>query len=183
MGSFKGSVNLLSLLGAEVVSMEVNGVVRNVVAIPVGWNDITVTVNETTQKPNAAYLNLRAWETSDSYKKVCIERNDDKDDYVAPSHQIQVNYGADFQEAAQKAAAARLSKDEAFMAKNPTEETIALQAKYEVSNKSRIGTLTPLAKKQPQQYNGQAASANAGSWVPPAPGSDGHVEPTDDLPF
>lgn len=183
MGSFKGSINLLSLLGAEVVSMEVNGVVRNVVAIPVGWNDITVTTNETTQKPNAAYLNLRAWETGDAFKKACMERNDDKEDYIAPSHQLQVNYGAEFQELAQKAAVARLSKDEKFMEKNPTEEAIVQQAKYDVSNKSRIGTLTPLARKQPQQFNGQAAAANAGAYVPPAPGSDEHVNPADDLPF
>lgn len=183
MGSFRGSINLLSLLGAEVVSMEVNGKVRNVVAIPVGWNDITVTMNETTQKPNAAYLNLRAWETNDAYKKACVEKNADKEGYIAPSHNMQVSYSETFQENAQKAATARLIKDETFMAKSPTEEAIAQQAKYDVSNKSRIGTLTPLARKQPAQYTGQATQTSAGAWVAPAAGQDGHVNPDEDLPF
>lgn len=182
MSNFKGSINLMSLLGANVVSMEVNGVVKNVVAIPVEWNDITVTVNSATGKPNAAYLNVRAWETNDTFKKACIERNEDKEDYTPPSHSLQVNYSEEFQQCAQKSAISRLLKDENFMAVNPSEEDIKKKAKYEVNNKSRIGTLTPLARKQPQAFSGQAEQANVSEYVPNASGYT-QDNPDDDLPF
>ncbi len=181
MVNFRGSINLMQLTGAEVRSMEIAGAVRNVVVIPVVWNDIAVTTDKTTQKPNAAYMNLRAWETNNKFRQTCIEHNADKEDYVPPTHQLQNCYSLEFQEAAQKSVEARLRKDDKFMADNPSDDEIKTRARNEVSNKSRIGTLTPLTRKQPQPYTGQAEAAVAGEWQPPTAEQD--EKPVDDLPF
>ncbi|MDD3037946.1 hypothetical protein [Bacteroides sp.] len=184
MGNYKGSINLMQLMGAKVVSMEVNGKPMNCVCIPVGWNDIAVTADKTTNEPNGAFLNLRGWETGANFRKACEERNTDKEGYVAPSHQISVSYTESFQEAAQKSAEARLRNNAEFMKNNPTDDDIKKQAKYDVSNKSRVGTLTPLERQQPTAYAGQSPAAQvAGQWTPPTVDAEGHVIPGDDLPF
>jgi hypothetical protein len=179
MSNFKGNINLMQFLGAEVRSMKIGGTVHNVVVIPVDWNDINITTDKTTLKPNAAYMNLRAWETNDKFRQSCMEHNADKEDYTAPTHQIQNSYSQDFQELALKSAEARLRKDDKYMAENPSDDDIKTKARNEVSNKSRIGTLTPLARKQPQPYTGQAEAASAGEWQPPTE----NQEVKDDLPF
>lgn len=181
MANFKGSINLLQLIGAEVRSMEIAGSKRNVVIVPVDWNDIAVTTDQSTNKPNAAYMNLRAWETNNKFRQTCIEHNADKEDYVPPTHQIQNSYSLNFQEAAQKSVEARLREDEKFMAKNPSDDEIKTKAKNEVSNKSRIGMLTPLTRKQPQPYTEQAEEAVAGEWQPST--AEQEQKPIDDLPF
>lgn len=184
MGNFKGSINLMQLLGAKVVSMEVNGKPMNCVCIPVGWNDIHVTADKTTNQPNGAYLNIRGWGTSPKFRQACEANNTDKEGYIAPSHQLSASYTEDFQKAAVASAEARLRGDEKFMAENPSEEEIKKQASYAVSNKSRIGTLTPLERKEPEAYTGQAAPAQGvGEFVPPTVDADGNVLPGADLPF
>lgn len=172
MGNFKGSINLMQFVGAEIRSMEIGGSVRNVVVIPVNWNDISV-VTDTTKRPNAAYLNLRAWETNDKFRQACMDHNADKEGYIAPTHQLQNSYSPEFQEAALKSVEARLRKDDKYMSENPSDEDIKTKAKNEVSNKSRLGTLTPLARKQAAL----AQAASSGEWQPPT------ADPTDDLPF
>lgn len=182
MENFKGSINLMQLIGAEIRSMEIAGTVRNVVVIPVDWNNIAVTTDKTNQKPNAAYMNLRAWETNNKFRQACIEHNADKEGYVPPTHQLQNSYTQEFQEAAQKSVEARLRNDEKYMAENPSDDEIKTRARNEVSNKSRIGTLIPLSRKQQQTYVGQAEAAVAGEWQPPTPEQE-QDGPIDDLPF
>lgn len=179
MANFKGSVDLLKLNGAQVVTIEVNGKPQTVVAIPTGWNDIAVT-SDTEGKPKGAYLNLRAWETNEKFRKACLERDPEQE---PPTHQIQVSYREEFQNAAQLAAEKRLRADDSYMAKNPSEEDILKEAKYAVSNKSRIGTLTAMVKKEAPAYTGQAPVAATGAWAPPAVDENGNVNPGDDLPF
>lgn len=65
------------------------------------------------------------------------------------------------------------------MAENPSDDDIKTKARNEISNKSRLGTLTPLARKQPQSFTGQAEAASAGQWQSPT--GDQNVK--DDLPF
>ena len=184
MGNFKGSINLMQLMGAKVVSMEINGKPMNCVCIPTGWNDIRVTADKATNQPNGAYLNLRGWGTSPKFRQACEKNNADKEGYVAPSHQLHNSYSEEFQKAAIASAEARLRGDEEFMAKNPSEEDIKKQASYAVNDKSRIGTVTPLERKEPEAFAGQAAPAQGvGGWTPPAVDAEGNVLPGDDLPF
>lgn len=180
MINFKGSINLMQLIGAEIRSMEIAGAVRNVVVIPVDWNNIAITIDKDMQKPNAAYMNLRAWETNNKFRQTCIEHNADKEGYVPPTHQLQNSYSPVFQEAAQKTVEARLRRDDKYMAENPSDDEIKTRARNEVSNKSRVGTLTPLSRKQPQTYTGQAEAVVAGNWQPSTAEQSGTV---DDLPF
>jgi len=179
MANLKGSVDLLKLLGAKVVSIEVNGKPQTVVAIPTGWNDIKVTADDQ-GNAKAAYLNLRAWETKDNFRKACLERDPEQE---PPTHQLQVSYTEAFDNKAKLAAEKRLRADAEYMAKNPSEEDILKEAKYSVSNKSRIGTLTAMPKKEAPAFAGQAPAAAAGEWKPPAVDENGHVIPGDDLPF
>ncbi len=183
MGNFKGNINLMQLVGAQIVSMEVNGKSMNCVCIPVAWNDIYLTADRTANQPNGAYLNLRAWATGIKYRQTCEVNNADREGYVAPSHQLSVSYSENFQKAANTAAETRLRNDKEFMAKNLPEEEIKKQALYAVSNKSRIGTLTPLERHQPEVYTGQANPAQGvGEWTPPVTDEE-NTQPSDDLPF
>lgn len=177
--NYKGSIDLLKLNGATLASIEVApGVVKNCVVVPVEWNDIQVPANAE-GKPTGAYMNIREWETGDAFRKACVERNADKPDYVAPSHQLEVSYSEDFRKAAIAAAVKRLKADASFMAANPSEEAIEKEAKYSVSNKARLGHITPMQPKPQQQYQGAAPAATAGAYTPPAEAAG----PVDDLPF
>lgn len=181
--NYKGSINLMQLMGAQVVSMEVGGKQRNVVAIPVEWNDIFVSADRD-GKPTGAYLALRAWTVGEKYKQACIANNADKEDYMPPTHQLQVSYRQEFQDAAEKAVVARLRKDKKYMAQKPSEDGIKKQARIEVSNKSRVGTLTPLERKPATPFTGQAAQAAYAPASPlPADASNHAVPAEDDLPF
>lgn len=183
MRNFKGNINLMQLVGAKVVSMEVNGKSMNCVCIPAAWNDIYLSADKATNEPNGAYLNIRAWGTGVKYRQVCEANNADKEGYIAPSHQISTSYSEQFQKDAVAAAENRLRKNEELMAKNLPEEEIKKKALYTVSNKSRIGTLTPLEPQQPEAYTGKAAPAQGISeWIPPMEDSE-DSQSKDDLPF
>lgn len=74
----------------------------------------------------------------------------------------------------------RLRQDTEFMAKNPTEDDIKREAAYAVSNKARIGYVTPLKRREPATYTGTAPSASvAGGYV----ATSGEADMNDDLPF
>ena len=175
----RSSIDLLALVGAKLMSVEINGKKVNVVAIPTGWNDISVTADKTTNEPNHAYLNMREWETSQKFREACVLRHQDEEDYIAPSHQISVSYSEDFTKAAIASAEKRLRADKEFMARGLSDEDIKNEARYAVNNKARIGYVTPLKRAEPAAYTGTAPTAQGvGSWTPPA-----EVSPEDDLPF
>lgn len=184
MGHFKGSINLMQLLGTSVVSMEVSGKTMNCIVIPADYNDISVTVDKTTNQPNGAYLNFRLWETNAKFRQSCVERNSDKEGYIAPSHHFSNSYRELFQKNAEASAERRLRADEEFMKKERTDEQIKNEAKYAVNNKAQIGTVTPLERQQPIAFTGQAAPATAsGAFVAPTVDKDGNTLPPEDLPF
>lgn len=176
----KSSIDLLALVGAELMSVEKNGKRMNGVFIPVDYNCIGVTADKNTGVPNHAYLNMREWETSAKFRDVCVQNHQGEDGYMPPSHQIAVSYTEDFETAARASAEKRLRADKEFMKKKPSEEDIKREAAYAVSNKARIGYVTPLKRQEPAAFTGIAqAAAGTGAYVPPA----GEVDPTDDLPF
>lgn len=175
----KSSIDLLALVGAQLMSVEINGKKVNAVVVPTAWNDISVTADKTTGLPNHAYLNMREWETSQKFKDACMQNHLGETDYVAPSHQIAVSYTTDFEQKAVAAAEKRLRADATFMAKNPSEEDIKKEAKYAVANKSRIGYVTPLKPAAAPAYTGAAQTAQGiGAYTP-----NNEVSPEDDLPF
>lgn len=175
----KASFDYLKLLGAEVRSVEVNGKPMNCVVIPVAWNGIKVTADSTTGKPSAATQYLREWETNQKYKEACIANNTDKPDYMPPSHHIAVSYSEELEKAYKRRIEARLRADEKFMATNPTEDDIKKKVSYELSNQTRIGTVTPMKRQEAPVYTGTAPTATTGAYVPPP----AEVNPGDDLPF
>ena len=176
----KSSIDLLSLAGAELVSIEKNGKKVNCVVVPVAYNCISVTANKETGVPNHAYLNMREWEVSQKFREACIRNHEGEDDYLPPSHQISVAYTEEFTNLARSSAEKRLRGDAEFMAKNPTDEDIKREAAYAVSNKARIGYVTPLKRQEPAAYTGTAPAASVqGAYVPPT----GEAQPEDDLPF
>jgi hypothetical protein len=176
----KSSIDYLKLQGAQVMSVEINGRPMNCVVIPVAYNGITVTADKDTGLPNAAYQNLREWETSQKYKDACMANNTDKPDYIAPSHSIDVSYPEALETAYKKRYEELVRKDEKFMATNPTEDAIKDEAKNRYRRQLRIGTVTPLKRAEPQPFMGAAqAASSTGAWVPPPT----EVNPGDDLPF
>lgn len=183
MGNLRESINLMQLVGAKLISVDNNGKPLNGIFIPVEHNDIPVFTNPTSGEITGVYLNMLGWETNASFRHACEERNAGKEGYVAPSHQLSVSYGEDFQQYAESCALKRLQNDSEFMAKNPSEEEIKKQASYAVNKKRRIGTVTPMEKKQPTPYTGHAPATTAGVWIPPAVDANGNTEIPDDLPF
>lgn len=174
----KSSIDLLGLVGAQVKSDVINGKPVNLIVIPVAWNDISVTV-DTNGTPNHAYLNMREWETNEKFRKACEANHAGEEDYIAPSHQISVSYSEEFEKAAIASAEKRLRADATFMAKNPTDEDIKREARYAVSNKARIGYVTPLKRREPTAYQGVAPAMQAtGAYIPTT-----EAQPGDDLPF
>lgn len=181
MSHMRGSINLMQFVGAELRSMEIAGKSRNVVVIPVDFNDISVTCNKETGEPNAAFVNLRAWETNEKFRSVCVERNKDKEGYTPPSHQLSVSYGEDFQKVAEMVAERRLRGTEKFMSCNPSDEEVKKAARYEVSNKQRIGMLHPMEPQPAQTFKGIAPQTTSEAYIPPTDAN--HATPDDDLPF
>jgi hypothetical protein len=176
----KSSIDYLKLQGAQVMSVEINGKPMNCVVIPVAYNGITVTADKDTGLPNAAYQNLREWETSQKYKDACMANNTDKPDYIAPSHSIDVSYPEALEASYKKRYEVLVREDATFMASNPSEEDIKKEASNRYRRQLRIGTVTPLKRAEPQPFTGQAqAAASTGAWVPPP----AEVNPDDDLPF
>lgn len=176
----KSSIDLLALAGAELMSIEKDGKKMNCVVIPVEWNCVGVTVDERTGVPGHAYLNMREWETSQKFKEACMQNHQGEDGYMPPSHQISVSYTEDFEKKAKAAAMKRLRQDAEFMTKNPTEDDIKREAAYAVSNKARIGYVTPLKRREPIAYTGTAPSASVVGGYATA---SGEAEMNDDLPF
>lgn len=176
--NYRSSIDLLDLVGARVQSTVVDGKTVNAIIIPTDWNDIKVTMKD--GAPSHAFLNKREWETSQKFREACMNNHKDDPDYVAPSHQISVAYSQEFEERAIASAERRLRADAEFMARGLSDEEIKKEAKYAVSNKSRIGYMTPLKRAEPVMYTGVAPAAQVvGEYVPPT----GEVEVGDDLPF
>ena len=180
MDNFYSSIDPLKMVGAKLVSANVNGKQMNCILVPVNWNNIEVFKND--DGTFRAHMGLDHWGVNENYRKACLERNAGKADYVAPSHDVSVHYSEKFMEAATKSAEARLRKDATYMATNPTDEEIQKKAKYEVRNRARLGNMTPKTPRQAVQYNGAAPTAGTmGEYK--APDANQPVEPEDDLPF
>lgn len=175
----RSNIDLLALIGAELVSVNKNGKKMNCVVVPVDWNCISVTANKD-GIPNHAYLNMVEWETSDKFREACESRHSDEPDYIAPSHQISVSYTKEFSDAANKKAEETLRKDGVYMAENPSDDEVRKKAEYQVRNRARIGYVTPIKRKEPAAYTGTAPEPSGmSSYVPPVE----NEAPYNDLPF
>lgn len=175
----KASIDYLRLQGAEVKSVEINGKPMNCIVIPVAWNGIKVTADTATGSPVSATQYLREWETNQKYKDACIANHLGEADYLPPSHQISVSYSEELGGAYKKRHELRLRSDAKFMATHPTDDDIKKRAAYELSNQTRIGTVTPMKRQEPPIYTGAAPAVAVGSYIPPT----NEDAQEDDLPF
>lgn len=176
----KASIDYLKLMGAQVMSVEVNGKRMNCVVIPCAWNGISVTADEKTGQPRSAFQNLREWETSAKYRQACLDNHKDEEGYQAPSHQISVSYSEELDNAYKRRIEERLRADAAFMATNPTDDDIKAKVTIELRNQLRIGYVTPLKRAEAPAYAGSAPVAqNVSDWSPAS--AEANVD--DDLPF
>lgn len=174
--NYKGSLDLLKMRGARLVSIEIDGRPCNVVAVPVGYNDISVVAGQDGE-PRSAYLNFRMWTVPEAFKKACRDRNAEVDGYEPPSHQMKVSYREEFQERAIASAEKRLRADKDYMKSKPSDEEIAKAARYAVLDAAGIGTITPLQPQPRAEYNAPAPTAQSAGY------QSNEVDPADDLPF
>ena len=181
MANLSTSIDMLKLKGARILSIEIDGKPMNCMVYPLSWNDQKVLVDEA-GVPTHCYFDMMQWETNENFRKACLERNADRENYVAPSHEVQVSYSKDFREAACKAAEKRLRADAAFMANNPSEEDIKKKAVYAVNDAARVGYSTPRTPKAPAAMTAAAPAAPKVSGYK-APDANAPVQPEDDLPF
>lgn len=174
----KASIDYLKLMGAQVMSVEINGKKQNCVVIPCAWNGINVIADKTTGQPKSAFQNLYENETSAKYREICVENHKDEEGYLPPSHQIAVAYPEELRNAYKKRIEERLRADKEFMATNPSEDQIKQQVGYKLTDQSRIGYVTPIKRQEPQPYTEAAPVASVAAYVPTE-----EVQPGDDLPF
>lgn len=178
--NYKGSIDYLKLIGAQVMSVDINGKKMNCVVIPCDWNGIRVTADKETGKPRAAYQNIAERTYNQKYIDSCIANHQGEEGYVAPSHEVRVSYPKELREAYVKRQTEFLRADKEYMATNPTNEDIERKAGTMVSNRSSIGNITPIPEKEAPTYTATAPAATTGAYVPP---TTDEVSPGDELPF
>lgn len=176
MENFSLTEDLLRYQGASVCSLDYMGRKRNVVIIPVDWNDIDVRVNNEGKVANA-FSYLRGWQTSKSYQDACIKANGDKEGFTVPSHLIYTSYSEDFEKKMKDALAENLRK----LPENTSlsDEDLAKKASYELRDRQRVGSMRVLAKKEKSTLQGDAPELPTSA--PEAFNQE--VSGRDDLPF
>lgn len=177
---YKVNINYMKLIGAQVMSVDINGKKMNCVVIPCDWNGIKVTADKETGKPRGAYQNITERTYGQKYIESCRANHQGEEGYVAPSHEIRVSYPKALREAYVKRQAELLRADKEYMATNPTDKDIESKAGTLVANRSSIGNATPIPENEAPAFVGSAPAAiGTGAYVPPP----AEVNPEDDLPF
>lgn len=189
--NYRQSINLMQLRDAKLLQVEINGRKVNAVVIPVQENHISVTVDQQTRQPNAAYLNLIADEPGNAYYDKILRENAKA---TLPSHMLYNNPMPEVRKRLDALMEQKLRNDANYMATNPTNEEIAKRAHYDVRRTLYVGRAYSLG--QPNEFRGSAPQAEVSAYQPtgeesgtqqqaqqlpnppkPAP------EPGDDLPF
>lgn len=176
--NFKIGTNLMKLPGAQILNITSSDG-KNLgpcIVIPAKFNDMLRTKEDGTVEV-APYLNLRAWSANQSYVNACTRNHAGEQNYVPPTHTLNVQYSQDFVKLAEASAAKRLRKE------NPqiSEEELLKQAKYACN--ITLGDMTPIGQVVQPSYavsgNSAVASAPDAQMEP----QSGEANPEEDLPF
>lgn len=195
MASFYGSIDLLKLKGARLLSgIDEKHPQMNFVCIPiVNYSGVSLQQNRD-GSGFRAQLPVNLWPVSDRYRQIVIQnkisRGEDVNGYNPPSHQMEVSYPQEFREKAMEAAKKRILTEHPDWKDSPEHEK---ELKNEIYNavRIRLGNITAHIAQQYQQ-TAQPTQAAAPSqppldYVPPQYDNNGNpIDESyegDDLPF
>ena len=159
--NYRQSINLMQLRDAKLLQVEINGRKVNAVVIPVQENHISVTVDQQTRQPNAAYLNLIADEPGNAYYDKILRENAKA---TLPSHMLYNNPMPEARKRLDALMEQKLRNTPEYMATNPTNEEIAKRAHYDVRRTLYVGRAYSLG--QPNEFRGSAPQAEVSAYQP-----------------
>lgn len=195
MASFYGSIDLLSLTGAEARTLECNGKSKVYVCIPCDFNEITIRPNTYKDGKLTApvKVNIRPYSEKykDSVRRSAYERGDSNAN--VPTHEVTQSYSTDFIKEVIKRKPSMVNDiKEAFKAtlpeivtQDPLDENTALFKQVRFRMNRRIASLYQPQQPQQQQPASSifAPTTASTAYVPPAEGEDMSPSFDDDMPF
>lgn len=202
MASFYGTIDLLKLKGAKLLSgLDDKHPQMNWVCVPcVNYSGVEVRKHHNDDGFSATFpINL--WPVSEKYRQAVIankqSRGDDISNYNPPSHQVEVGYSQEFRQKAMDAAQKRILSEHPDWKDNPAHERELKNAVYDAV-RVRLGNITARIDRSQQQsswgnnynsgYTQAPAATGAQQWNPPTVDDQGNEMPAynpedDDLPF
>lgn len=201
MASYNGSIDLLALNGAQVMTgVDQKNPQRAYVCIPVDFNEIKLTVSRNDPSKQIAGLRVNIWPLNENYKNAVRRSAQERGDanVNVPTHEVQMSYSTDYVKyiAAQapgiveQVRQQNKDRDPGIVTQNVQDETSHLFKAFRSRMNKRLAMLY-----QPQQQaapstmphpNYQTAGA-ATAYVPSAEQDDAYAFGAnfneDDLPF
>nr|DAN13008.1 MAG TPA: hypothetical protein [Caudoviricetes sp.] len=201
MASYNGSIDLLALNGAQVMTgVDQKNPQRAYVCIPVDFNEIKLTVSRNDPSKQIAGLRVNIWPLNENYKNAVRRSAQERGDanVNVPTHEVQMSYSTDYVKyiaakapgIVEQVKSQNKDRDPGIVTQNVQDETSHLFKAFRSRMNKRLAMLY-----QPQQQaatattpqpNYQTAGA-ATAYVPSAEQDDAYAFGSnfneDDLPF
>lgn len=198
MASFSGNIDLLALNGAKVlIGLDEKNAQRPYVCIPIDVNEIRVEASKNDASKQIAKMRVIIDPYKDAYKNKIRQSNAERGDTnkSVPTHEMKLSFSAEYIKAVAKnfpklveqVKEAGKEKDQDIVNQDYNDENSHLFKAIRIRMNKRIASLyQPQLTANQQQYPQQAygSAGNATAYVPPADGSQGYSDMSeDDLPF
>lgn len=201
MASYNGSIDLLALNGAQVMTgVDQKKPQRAYVCIPVDFNEIKLTVSRNDPSKQIAGLRVNIWPLNENYKNAVRRSAQERGDanVNVPTHEMQMSYSTDYVKyiAAQAPGIVEQVKqqnkdrDPGIVTQNVQDETSHLFKAFRSRMNKRLAMLyqpqqqaAPSTTPQPNYQAAGAATAYVPSAEQDAAYAFGSNFNEDDLPF
>lgn len=201
MASYNGSIDLLALNGAQVMTgVDQKNPQRAYVCIPVDFNEIKLTVSRNDPSKQIAGLRVNIWPLNENYKNAVRRSAQERGDanVNVPTHEVQMSYSTDYVKyiaakapgIVEQVKQQNKDRDPGIVTQNVQDETSHLFKAFRSRMNKRLAMLyQPQQQAAPSttpQPNYQTAGA-AAAYVPSAEQDDAYAFGAnfneDDLPF
>lgn len=201
MASYNGSIDLLALNGAQVMTgVDQKNPQRAYVCIPVDFNEIKLTVSRNDPSKQIAGLRVNIWPLNENYKNAVRRSAQERGDanVNVPTHEMQMSYSTDYVKyiaakapgIVEQVKQENKDRDPGIVTQNVQDETSHLFKALRSRMNKRLAMLyQPQQQAAPstiQQPNYQTAGT-ATAYVPQAEQDDAYAFGAnfneDDLPF
>ncbi len=203
MASYNGSVDLLSLNGAQVFTgIDQKNPTRAYVCVPVDVNDIKLTTSKNDPTRQIAGMRVNIWPLNEAYKNAVRRSAQERGDsnVNVPTHEMQMSFTVDYIKAAidrfpklvEQVREQNKERDADLVNQDPKDENTHLFKLIRQRMNKRLCVLYQPQTQQTQQtaYPQQAyqSAVSATAYVAPADGQqndpfNGEAYNEDDLPF
>lgn len=196
MASFNGSIDLLSLNGAQVYTgVDQKNPARAYVCVPVDLNEIKLTTSRNDPNKQIAGLRVNIWPLNENYKNAVRRSAQERGDsnVNVPTHEMQLSYSVDYVKAIAKkfpklveqVKEQNKQRDPDIVNQDPQDENSHLFKAIRNRMNKRLAMLyQPQTQQAQQPAYPQQAYATAGAptnYVAPADGQQG--DPLSDEPY